>query len=747
MSDGSAPSPPLVRTLLPGDVVDAFTVSRLVAEGAMGSVYLAQDERLGRQVALKFLKAGSLDEKGLSRFREEARTTARFNHPHIVTVYAAGAFEGRPWLALEYLDGETLRERLDRGPLPVFEVLRIAKATAEALHEAHGHGVVHADLKPENVLLPRDGRVRVVDFGLARLIGTEATAGSGTPSYMAPERWQGQPPSPSMDVWALGVIVHEAIEARRPFSDQELAQLAFSSRPLTLGPRVQASSCASLVADCLLPDPASRPSATDLAARLDRLLQGKEIVEGRAPFRGLDAFSEIDAIDFHGRDAEIDAAVERLRTEPLLALVGPLAVGKSSFVHAGLVPRLRESARWELVATRPGRRPWASLATALNCELQALVSSPGGLRAQLERRAANGARVLLFIDQLEDLAQVSSFAERQGVLAALAQANSGDPPWRVVVALRSDALAAFAGAAELAHALHSALTLRPLGRAALEEAFNAPLERLDYAIDDVSLPADLSGDLDGQAAPLPLFQLACLTLWDRRDAGWRMVLRREFENMRGVVGALATHAERVISNLLPGERQLARVLLLRLLTPDGGRYRLTRAQVLEGLPLEAAAAFERLMDQRLISSGRSLESGEALYELAHELLVRAWPTLAHWVEESRDVRALEQELDQAARLWDRRGRPPEETWGEPSLQELRRRVDAKSVAVGAVPLAFLESGLSWHAQRRGARRRLRVVSAVLACALGLWALGATLKVQALADRLEALTAPGLHGER
>jgi len=127
VSDGSS-----TRALKPGDVIDGFRVTKLVAEGAMGEVYLAVDEELGRRVALKFVKADALDAKGLERFHVEARVTATFNHPNIVTVYAAGAFEGRPWLALEYLDGETLRERLDRGPLTVPEALRIGRAIADA---------------------------------------------------------------------------------------------------------------------------------------------------------------------------------------------------------------------------------------------------------------------------------------------------------------------------------------------------------------------------------------------------------------------------------------------------------------------------------------------------------------------------------------------------------------------------------------------------------------------------------------
>ena len=265
MSDGSASRP-----LKPGDVIDAFRITRLVASGAMGEIYLAVDEELGRRVALKFVKAGSLDTKGLERFREEAKITARFSHPNIVTIYAANVFEGRPWLALEYLDGETLRERLDRGPMTVPEALRIARAVGDALAEAHRHEVIHADLKPENVLLPRDGRVRVVDFGLARLMGgAEATAASGTPAYMAPERWNSGPPRTSMDLWALGVLLHEAIEGVRPLSERELVELVYAPKSVTMGARVQAASCASLVSDCLRIDPTERPSATDVVTRID----------------------------------------------------------------------------------------------------------------------------------------------------------------------------------------------------------------------------------------------------------------------------------------------------------------------------------------------------------------------------------------------------------------------------------------------------------------------------------------------
>ena len=145
-----------------------FRICGVIGEGAMGEVYLAQDMVLGRRVALKLIKPDLMDANGFARFMEEARTTASFNHPHIVTLHSYGEHHGRPYLALEHVDGESLRDRLERGPIPLADALRYTRSIAMALVEAHRSGLVHADLKPENVMIGRDGRVRVVDFGLAK---------------------------------------------------------------------------------------------------------------------------------------------------------------------------------------------------------------------------------------------------------------------------------------------------------------------------------------------------------------------------------------------------------------------------------------------------------------------------------------------------------------------------------------------------------------------------------------------------
>jgi serine/threonine protein kinase len=142
---------------------------------------------------------------------------------------------------------------------------------AEAIGEAHRRGLVHADLKPENIIIPRDGRVRVVDFGVAKLVGGAAIAASGTPAYMAPERWHGVPPTGAIDIWALGLTLHELIVGRHPIADAKLLHLAFAVDALEL-PELPAEPWAQLVRDCLQLDPAARPSAEEVIRRLDRIL-------------------------------------------------------------------------------------------------------------------------------------------------------------------------------------------------------------------------------------------------------------------------------------------------------------------------------------------------------------------------------------------------------------------------------------------------------------------------------------------
>jgi serine/threonine protein kinase len=176
-----------------------------VGEGGMGAVYKARDIRLARLVALKVLAAGSPE--------TEARAIAALNHPNIATIYEIGESRGAPVLVLEYLAGETLRSRMTAGPLTLAEMVQYGVQIAQGLAYAHSHGIVHGDVKPENLMFTEDGRLKITDFGLARSFdGRTVTIDgkiSGTPMYMAPECFSGQPADCLTDVFALGVVLEE----------------------------------------------------------------------------------------------------------------------------------------------------------------------------------------------------------------------------------------------------------------------------------------------------------------------------------------------------------------------------------------------------------------------------------------------------------------------------------------------------------------------------------------------------------
>lgn len=184
----------------------------------MGSVYAAQDERLGRIVALKVLRADlATDPKARDRFLREAQIAAQLVHPHIVRTYDVGDASEGPFLVQELLDGRTLDSVI---PLPPEQAIAVARAVAEALAYIHGQGYVHCDIKPQNIMLlgdPSSLRVVLLDFGIARIAGTDTTTLIATPQYLAPERMLGTPPTPASDLYALGIVLYETIAGRPPF--------------------------------------------------------------------------------------------------------------------------------------------------------------------------------------------------------------------------------------------------------------------------------------------------------------------------------------------------------------------------------------------------------------------------------------------------------------------------------------------------------------------------------------------------
>ena len=210
----------------------------LLGAGGMGSVYRALDPSLGREVAIKAL-AGTFrgDSASLRRFEREARVLATLSHPNIATIYGFERLDGSPYLVLERVDGETLANRLRRGAIPVDEALGIATQIVAGLEEAHGKGDVHRDLKPSNVMLTPDGRVKLVDFGLAKT--TRAAAARdvsaepitapgvvlGTARYMSPEQVKGEDVDVRTDVWAFGCVLYEMLTGRPAFAGRSVSEV------------------------------------------------------------------------------------------------------------------------------------------------------------------------------------------------------------------------------------------------------------------------------------------------------------------------------------------------------------------------------------------------------------------------------------------------------------------------------------------------------------------------------------------
>jgi serine/threonine protein kinase len=224
-----------------GQNLGHYRIVGKIGAGGMGEVYRATDTKLGRDVALKVMPAEmARDADRLARFQREARAVAALNHPHIVTIYSVEQAGGVHFLTMELVDGQALDRLIPASGFDVAQVVEIASALADALAAAHEKGIVHRDLKPANVMLTSDGRVKVLDFGLAKDVSvaenaeatrtaagvTQAGVVMGTPAYMSPEQIAGRAIDHRTDIFSLGVVLHEMSTGRRPFEGSSLAELS-----------------------------------------------------------------------------------------------------------------------------------------------------------------------------------------------------------------------------------------------------------------------------------------------------------------------------------------------------------------------------------------------------------------------------------------------------------------------------------------------------------------------------------------
>jgi eukaryotic-like serine/threonine-protein kinase len=227
-------TPPVLPTALsPGTRLADYEIVAQIGSGGMGVVYRARDTRLGRDVAIKVLPAHlSADASRLRRFEQEAQSAASLNHPNILAIHQLGTYQGAPYLVSELLEGETLREQLRQGPVSQERALDYAEQITDGLNAAHERGIIHRDLKPENLFVTKDNRIKILDFGLAKLAERDGDSGetvatlslqtlpgqvAGTVGYMSPEQVRGEKLDTRTDLFSFGVVLYEMATGKRPF--------------------------------------------------------------------------------------------------------------------------------------------------------------------------------------------------------------------------------------------------------------------------------------------------------------------------------------------------------------------------------------------------------------------------------------------------------------------------------------------------------------------------------------------------
>jgi serine/threonine protein kinase len=713
-----------------GSTIYQYELIRKLGSGGMGSVFLARDTKLGRRVAIKFLQH---HDRGLGeRFMLEAQATARCSHENIVIIYDVKELRGVPFMVLEYLKGETFDEILGDGKLPPSRAVQLMVPVVRALVCAHQHKIVHRDLKPANIFMTETGAIKVLDFGVAKVLhgmysSPEDMANTamamatgvyhlshltnhgtlvGTLPYMSPEQWGADTVDPRSDLWAVGILLYRMVVGRHPLAPLSGKQLMITGaldQPMPSAHNAGVDmplELADVIDFCLKKRKAERMSSAEkLLAALEPLLPGQRPVELSAsenPYTGLTAFQETDANRFFGRAREISTVVARLYGAPLLGIVGPSGVGKSSFVRAGVIPALKQSGEpWEAMVIRPGRHPMAALAnivvpllstnntnlTAQVAEhqnaLQHLYQEPGYLGTLLRTRArTHGRKILLFVDQFEELFTLIRDPHERLAFTSCLAGMADDPlsPLRLMLSIRSDFLDRVAEDQHFMSELSQSLVfLAPPDRVGLRDAIVRPAEMVRYRFETPNMVEHMLDTLQATPGCLPLLQFAASKLWDARDRERRLLTEQSYRRLGGVVGALATHADTVMASLPPRAQALAKVILLQLVTPERTRGIASVSELcaLTEAPDEAERVIHQLVDARLLVVQRSRGGNGATVEIIHESLLHTWPTLAHWLDENQEDAAFLEQLRTAARQWEARGHSPDLLWRGDTLEEAR----------------------------------------------------------------------------
>lgn len=696
-------------TLAPttGLAVPGYELGDVIGEGAFGTVYRATQPSVGREVAVKVVRAELADDpRFVQRFEAEAQLVARLEHPHVVPLYDFWRRPGGAFLVFRLLRGGSLSDRIADGRVPMEDATRLVTEIGGALGAAHALGVVHRDVKPANVLFDEAGNSYLADFGISVLSEEEEAIdlrSAGSPLYASPEQARDGAATAASDQYALAVVVWEALAGRAPFSGSSTTEVLQSKFTATV-PRLSEFVAVPEALDEVLrrataPHPDDRyPSIAEfvqawhlaLAGTADAIRTTGGLTAapetrtvsstvasmpavGANPYKGLRAFREADAVDYRGRDDLVARLVAAVESEPFVAVVGPSGSGKSSLVHAGVVPEFRR--RGALVVSMvPGTAPMAELEAALRrvatvedeSAIGERLRAPGGLVA-VAADLADGEQLVLVVDQFEELwTLVDSAAERDRFAELLEHAAMADQSaLRVVVTLRADLYDRPLQHPGLGRVVSGAtFAVTPMSASELQDAIVGPAERAGVRFEP-GLVGAMIGEVVSRPGALPLLQFTLTELYERRQNA--TVTTKAYEELGGIGGALASRAEELYAGMDPDRQRGVRMLFTQLVTPgddnDDLRRRATTGE-LAGVPPEV---IEQYRTNRLLVTDHHPITREPTVEVAHEALLREWPRLREWIDADRDTIRLRRLITQTTGEWEAAGRDESVLYRGPRL--------------------------------------------------------------------------------
>ena len=736
---------------LKGQTIKGYELKELIGEGGFGAVYRAYQPMIGREVAIKIILPQHANRpEFIRRFETEAQLIARLEHPFIVPLYDYWRESTGAYLVMRWLRGGSIHQTLHKdGPWSTEDTGRVLVQIGEALAVAHRQGIIHRDIKVENILLDENGNAYLTDFGIAKDTVhesnlTQNNAILGSPAYLSPEQIKGEEVTQRSDIYSMGIVLYEMLTGELPFNEETPAALLYKhlaeplpyisdkfpnlpqsidnviQRATNKDPEDRYPDILELVKDfkrTIRDDGSEALQPTDVSSTAYMRTTGIVLPEPENPYKGLRAFQQADASDFFGRETLTEQLIDRLKEDAenarFLAVVGPSGSGKSSVVKAGLLPALRVGALensddWFVVEMVPGTDPMEELEAAL---LRIAVNPPDSLLTQLTEddrgllRAIkrvlpdDDTELVLVIDQFEELFTLVEEEQQRAHFmdSLLVAATEPRSRIRILITLRADFYDRPLNYVSFGELIRQRTeVVLPLSTEELEHTITGPALRVGMVIEP-SLVTAIISDVREQPGALPLLQYALTELFERRD-GNRLTLSA-YQEIGGTLGALAKRADELYEGLDDEGEEIARQMFLRLVTLGEGtedtRRRALQSELLSigDDPETMSMIIDAFGRYRLLTFDHDPSTRSSTVEVAHEALIRQWGRLRNWLMDNREELRLQRRLTSITEDWEESGKDPSYLVRGTRLEQFEEWIETTDLALNDNERNYLNTSL------------------------------------------------------